>query len=103
MAFCLLVSKRKYLAVLTGSSLGLMLLLGLWTHIWLGALAMASLPAMAGLRSFAITRPTGWLLGVIWKLEAGCRTEHRDPPCGRRGAAEVRPGSARRSWAGIWR
>ncbi|MFI0716952.1 sensor histidine kinase [Streptomyces inhibens] len=77
MAFCLLVSKRRYLAVLTGSSLGLMLLLGLWTHIWLGALSMASLPVMAGLWSFAITRPTGWLLGVIWKLDAARSTESR--------------------------
>lgn len=63
--------------MLTGSSLGLMLLLGLWTHIWLGALAMASLPVMAGLWSFAITRPTGWLLGVIWKLDAARSTEAR--------------------------
>lgn len=77
MAHCLVVSKRKFLAALAAATMGLILLLGVLTGSWLGALAMASLPVFAGLWSFVIARPTGWMLGVVRKLDAARGTEAR--------------------------
>lgn len=77
MAHCLVVSKRRFLAALAAATMGLILLLGVLTGSWLGALAMASLPVFAGLWSFVIARPTGWMLGVVRKLDAARGTEAR--------------------------
>ncbi|MGW7487102.1 sensor histidine kinase [Streptomyces sp. NPDC054786] len=77
MAHCLVVSKRRFLATLTGAAMGLTLLLALFTGHWLGSLALACLLVVAGVWSLAIARPTGWLLGVVRKLDAARSTESR--------------------------
>lgn len=77
MAHCLVVSKRSFLAALATATLGLVLLLGALTGSWLGAVALSCLLVFAGVWSFGITRPTGWLLGVVRKLDAARSTEAR--------------------------
>ncbi|SEE79842.1 two-component system, NarL family, sensor histidine kinase DesK [Streptomyces sp. 2112.3] len=77
MAHSLLVSKRGFLAALAAAATGLILVLGVLKGSWLGALAVASLLVFAGLWSFVIARPTGWLLGVVRKLDAARGTEAR--------------------------
>ncbi|MCF3145846.1 sensor histidine kinase [Streptomyces platensis] len=77
MAHSLVVSKRKFLAALAGSAVAAMALFFLLTHSWLSSGAMAFLLFFAGIWSFGLARPTGWLLGVIWKLDAARSTETR--------------------------
>ncbi|MEU5213574.1 histidine kinase [Streptomyces sp. NPDC020742] len=77
MAYCLVVSKRRFLAVVGGSAAALALSLALLSHAWPGSLAMASLLVFAGLWSLVIARPTGWLLGVVWKLDTARTTASR--------------------------
>ncbi|MGW2415958.1 sensor histidine kinase [Streptomyces tubercidicus] len=76
MAHSLVVSKRKFLAALAGGG-AVMALLMLLTGSRLGALGMAVLLFFAGVWSLLLARPTGWLLGVIWKLDAARGTETR--------------------------
>lgn len=76
MAHSLVVSKRSFLGVLAGASAGL-LLLALLTGFWLGSLVLAIMLLFAGVWSLAIARPTGWLLGVIRKLDAARSIEAR--------------------------
>ncbi|WP_411134768.1 sensor histidine kinase [Streptomyces sp. C10] len=77
MAHSLVVSKRKFLAALAGSAAASMALLFPLTGSWPGSLGMACLLLFAGLWSFVLARPTGWLLGLIWKLDAARGTETR--------------------------
>ncbi|MFF8790039.1 sensor histidine kinase [Streptomyces sp. NPDC015125] len=77
MAHSLVVSKRRFLAALAAAAMGLILLLGVLTGSWLGGLVAAILLVFAGMWSFLIARPTGWLLGVVRKLDAARSTEAR--------------------------
>ncbi|MGX1759704.1 sensor histidine kinase [Streptomyces lydicus] len=77
MAHSLVVSKRQFLAALAAATAGLILLFGVLTGAWLGSLAVAILLVFTGLWSFVIARPTGWLLGVVRKLDAARGTEAR--------------------------
>ncbi len=76
MAHSLVVSKRRFLGALAGAAAGL-LLLALLTGFWLGSLVLAIMVVFAGVWSLGIARPTGWLLGVIRKLDAARSTETR--------------------------
>ncbi|MCL7492893.1 histidine kinase [Streptomyces sp. MCA2] len=76
MAHSLVVSKRRFLGALAGAAAGL-LLLALFTGFWLGSLVLAIMVVFAGVWSLGIARPTGWLLGVIRKLDAARSTETR--------------------------
>ncbi|GAU66402.1 two-component histidine kinase [Streptomyces sp. NBRC 110611] len=76
-AQCLVVSKRQFLGALAGTAAGTGVLLFVLTGSWLGALGMAAMVAFAGLWSFVIARPTGWLLSVFWKLDAARTTASR--------------------------
>lgn len=76
MAHSLVVSKRRFLGALAGAAAGL-LLLALLTGFWLGSLVLATMVVFAGVWSLGIARPTGWLLGVIRKLDAARSTETR--------------------------
>ncbi|MGW7637524.1 sensor histidine kinase [Streptomyces decoyicus] len=76
MAHSLVVSKRRFLGALAGAAAGL-LLLALLTGFWLGSLMLAIMVVFAGVWSLGIARPTGWLLGVIRKLDAARSTETR--------------------------
>ncbi|MEU6326413.1 histidine kinase [Streptomyces sp. NPDC047049] len=77
MAHSLVVSKRRFLAALVAATTALILLFGVLTGAWLGALGVASLLVFTGLWSFVIARPTGWMLGVFRKLDAARGTEAR--------------------------
>ncbi|MEW1749050.1 sensor histidine kinase [Streptomyces angustmyceticus] len=77
MALCLVMSKRRFLAGMAAATAGMILLFGLFTGSWLGSVAMACLLLFAGVWSFVIARPTGWLLGVVRKLDAARSTEAR--------------------------
>ncbi len=77
MAHSLVVPKRQFLAALAAATAGLILLFGACTGAWLGSLAVAILLVLTGLWSFVIARPTGWLLGVVRKLDAARGTEAR--------------------------
>ncbi|MFG2532667.1 sensor histidine kinase [Streptomyces sp. NPDC048516] len=77
MAHSLVVTKRSFLAALAAATAVLILLFGVLTGSWLGALAVSSLLVFACLWSFVIARPTGWLLGVVRKLDAARGTEAR--------------------------
>lgn len=77
MAHSLVVSKRSFLAALAAATAVFILLFGVFTGAWLGALAVSSLLVFAGLWSLVIARPTGWLLGVFRKLDAARGTEAR--------------------------
>ncbi|MFE3886743.1 sensor histidine kinase [Streptomyces lydicus] len=77
MAHSLVVPKRQFLAALAAATAGLILLFGVFTGAWLGSLAVAILLVLTGLWSFVIARPTGWLLGVVRKLDAARGTEAR--------------------------
>lgn len=76
MAHSLVVSKRRFLGALACVAAGL-LLLALFTGFWLGSLMLAIMVVFAGVWSLGIARPTGWLLGVIRKLDAARSTETR--------------------------
>ncbi|MFE6737016.1 sensor histidine kinase [Streptomyces tubercidicus] len=76
MAHSLVVSKRKFLAALAAGG-AVMALLLLLTGSRLDALGIAVLWFFAGVWSLLLARPTGWLLGVIWKLDAARGTETR--------------------------
>ncbi|MGW7574197.1 sensor histidine kinase [Streptomyces sp. NPDC054765] len=77
MAYCLVVSKRRFLATLAGAAAALILLLALITGSWPVPLALAILMVVAGVWSFGTARPTGWTLGVFQKLDAARSTETR--------------------------
>ncbi|MFF4603546.1 histidine kinase [Streptomyces sp. NPDC001339] len=76
-AHCLVVSKRQFLGALAGTAAGTGVLLPVFTGSWLGGLGMAAMVAFAGLWSFVIARPTGWLLSVFWKLDEARGTASR--------------------------
>ncbi|UQA94526.1 sensor histidine kinase [Streptomyces halobius] len=75
MAYSLLVSKRRYLASVVGATTGLVLLAGLVTQVWLGAVMLGIFLFIAGMWSLLIARPSGWLLAVFWKLDAARKTQ----------------------------
>ncbi|MEV0371372.1 histidine kinase [Streptomyces sp. NPDC050636] len=75
MAYSLLISKRMYLASLAGAAAGLVLVSGLLTQVWLFGAILAILLVGAGLWSFLLARPSGWLLAVFWKLDAARKTQ----------------------------
>ncbi|MFI7090488.1 sensor histidine kinase [Streptomyces lydicus] len=77
MAYCLVVSKRVFLAALAAAAVALALLMGLFTGVWGSSVGLAVLLFSAGVWSFVISRPTGWLLAVIGKLDAAHSTETR--------------------------
>ncbi|MEU9487764.1 histidine kinase [Streptomyces decoyicus] len=77
MAHSLVVSKRSFLAALAGAATVLFLLLALLTGSWLGSLGLVFLLVFTGIWSFGTTRPTGWILAAVRKLDAARSIEAR--------------------------
>ncbi|MEU7183108.1 MULTISPECIES: sensor histidine kinase [Streptomyces] len=77
MVYSLVVSKRRYMASLGAGAVVLVLLTGLVTDVWELGLYLAILLIVAGLWSFVIARPSGWLLAVFWELDAARKNQAR--------------------------
>ncbi|MEV6568023.1 sensor histidine kinase [Streptomyces kronopolitis] len=77
MAHCLMVSKRAYLVALAGGTALSAGLLAALTGSGLLPVVLTVLLLSAGLWSFVLARPTGWLLAVFRKLESARETATR--------------------------
>ncbi|MFC5719543.1 sensor histidine kinase [Streptomyces gamaensis] len=66
----LLTRIRKYLAVTAATALGLGVLVVLPTGEWSGGVTVAVFLMGIGLWSMATLRTSGWILSVLWELEA---------------------------------
>ncbi|MFG2140459.1 sensor histidine kinase [Streptomyces sp. NPDC048650] len=77
MGYSLVVSKRRFMATTGLVGAGLVLLIGLLTQSWGWGLFLAAYLVGAGLWSFVIARPSGWILAVFWELDAARATQAR--------------------------